>query len=346
MHLQSEEIRRETASSLPTAMRALTLTDGGPVLRTDYPVPTLQPGEALIRVRLAGICGTDLALLANYKGGFRGVLGHEFVGEVVAAPDDPTWVGRRVVGEINVGCGRCSWCRHGLERHCPNRQSIGILGRDGTFADYLALPLANLHPVPDDLPDQEAVFTEPLAAACEILEQIQVTPNSRVYVLGDGRLGLLVAQVLALTGCDLTVVGHHPQKLAVVAAMGIQTCCIQGDQVDSFLQPRSAHVVVEAVGSARGFALARHLVRPRGTVVLKSTFPGAPPAVDLSDLVVNEIRLVGSRCGPFPPALRHLARRTVQVAPLIHDHFPLAEGLAALERAGQRGVLKVLLSLA
>jgi threonine dehydrogenase-like Zn-dependent dehydrogenase len=325
-------------------MRAAVLENGRVAVRHDFPTPSVDAGEALIRVRLAGICATDLQLLAGYKGGYQGVLGHEFVGEVVAAPGQEAWVGQRVVGELNVGCGRCELCRRGLAKHCRQRQSLGIIGRDGAFADYLALPVANLHPVPPTLSDEAAVFAEPLAAALEILEQAPISPSMRVYVVGDGRLGLLIAQVVAMTGCDLMVVGRHVHKLALLDDLGIRT---QVD-VDGSALERLAHltgdVVVEATGSAAGFAAARRLVRPQGTLVLKSTFAGGKVDVDLSSLVVDEVTLVGSRCGPFEPALRLLAQGAVIVEPLIHARYDLDDCETALDHAARKGVLKVLVT--
>jgi len=313
-------------------MRAV-LFDGTLHLAEDYPVPQPAAGEVRIRTTLAGICNTDLEIVQGYAA-FQGVLGHEFVG-VVDRAEDPTLPGRRVVGEINIGCGRCETCRAGRPQHCPHRAALGIRGHDGALAEYLCLPAANLHPVPDDLPDEVAVFTEPLAAACEVLEQVHVRPTDRVLVLGDGKLGLLVAQVLALTGCRLTVVGRHESKLAILAVRGIPTHL--GDEgLDG-----DADLVVECTGRAEGFQTARRLVRPGGTLVLKSTYHGQV-TVNLSGLVVDEIRLVGSRCGPFPAALRLLARHLVEVTPLITALYPLHQALAAFEHAQQRGALKVL----
>jgi threonine dehydrogenase-like Zn-dependent dehydrogenase len=326
-------------------MRALLLTDHGPQLQIDYPTPQPSPGEALLRVRLAGVCSTDLQLVAGYKGGYRGVLGHEFVGEVVAAPGNEGWVGRRVVGELNIGCGNCDLCRRGLGKHCRNRQSLGIIRRDGAFADYLTLPVANLHAVPHELTDEQAVFVEPLAAALQIREQVAITPDSRVYVLGDGRLGLLVAQTLALTGCDLSVIGRTPAKLALLQQFhGAYQPILNEPTAMAELQGKAADVVVEVTGSPQGFAQAVSLVRPGGTLVLKSTFAAALPNFDLSHLVVDEITLVGSRCGPFAPALRLLQSGLVQTQPLIHARYALADGVAALEHAGRKGVLKVLIA--
>lgn len=326
-------------------MRALRLTDNGPYLDTNYPTPTPGPDEALIRVRLAGICATDLQLLAGYKGGYRGVLGHEFVGEVVAAPGHPAWVGRRVAGELNIGCGDCDLCRRGLGKHCRRRESLGIIRRDGTFADFLTLPVANLHPLPDELSDEAAVFVEPLAAALQLLEQCHIRPDMRVYVLGDGRLGLLVAQVLARTGCELTALGRTDAKLNILAARKIATARTDDPAMLGQLLDQPADLVVEVTGSPDGFALARRLVRPGGVLTLKSTFAAPLPAFDISSLVVDEITLVGSRCGPFPPAIRLLAEGAVAVQPLIHARYSLDNGLAALAHAARRGVLKVLVEV-
>ncbi|MCS7179374.1 MAG: alcohol dehydrogenase catalytic domain-containing protein [Anaerolineae bacterium] len=305
-------------------------------LRDDYPRPALPPGETLVRVRLAGICNTDLEIVRGYMG-FRGVLGHEFVG-VVEEAEDPSLVGQRVVGEINASCGECPTCRAGRPTHCPNRTTLGIWGRDGAFAEYLTLPIRNLHIVPEDVPDEAAVFTEPLAAALEILEGVHLRPTDRVVVLGDGKLGLLVAQVLAMTGCDLMVVGHHREKLDLLARRGIPTA------LESEAEGLSANVVVECTGRPDGFAAARRILRPRGTLVLKSTYHGRVET-DLTGLVVDEITLVGSRCGPFPPALRLLARGLVDVGALISAVYPLDRGMEAFAQAAQPGVLKVLLRM-
>lgn len=315
-------------------MRAL-LCDGG--LRYDpaYPEPQPPAGEALVRVRLAGVCATDRELLRGYMG-FRGVLGHEFVGEVVQSPD-PAWIGRRVVGDINAACYACPTCLAGRHTHCPNRTTLGIMGRDGAFADYLRLPLPNLYPVPPAVPNEMAVFTEPLAAACEILEQVTIRPTDRVVVIGDGKLGLLVAAVLRLTGADLLLVGRYPAKLAIAQAWGIATAFAA--EVDA--RPE-ADVVVDCAGGPSGFALANQLLRPRGTLVLKSTYHGEL-ALDMSALVVREITLVGSRCGPFAPALRLLAGGLVDPRPLISACYPLPDGATAFQHAGEPGVLKVLL---
>jgi len=305
-------------------------------LREDYPRPVPPPGEALVRVRLAGICNTDLEIVRGYMG-FRGVLGHEFVGTVEEA-EDRSLIGQRVVGEINAYCGECPTCRAGRPTHCPHRTTLGIWGRDGAFAEYLTLPVRNLHTVPDAISDEEAVFTEPLAAALEILEQVHLRPTDRVVVLGDGKLGLLVAQALALMGCDLLAVGRHREKLAILARRGIPTL------LEAEAEGLAADVVVECTGRPEGFAAARRILRPRGMLVLKSTYHGGVEA-DLTGLVVDEITLVGSRCGPFPPALRLLQRGLVDVQPLISAVYPLDRGMEAFARAAEPGVLKVLLQV-
>jgi threonine dehydrogenase-like Zn-dependent dehydrogenase len=322
----------------------LTLTDEGLRPRTDYPDPVLMADEALVRVRLAGVCATDLELMAGYQGGFRGVLGHEFVGEVVDAPEMPEWIGRRVVGEINIGCGDCALCRRGLGRHCRTRQVIGIHARDGAFAEYIAVPTANLHDVPETVDDETAVFTEPLAAALEILEQVHIEPDSVVVVVGDGRLGLLCAQALALTGCKLTMVGRHAAKLAHLQGMrGVRTLLADPATLTA-LADEPADVVVEATGSPDGFALARRLVRPAGTLVMKSTYAGGLANFDVSRLVVDEVSVVGSRCGPFAPALRLLEQGLISVKPLIEARYGLERAVEAIEYAGRKGVLKVVIA--
>lgn len=324
-------------------MLALTLTNHGPALRHDWPTPTPTPGHALIRVRVAGICATDLQLLAGYKGGYCGVLGHEFAGEVVAAPGAEQWIDQRVVGEINIGCGQCDLCSRGLSKHCRVRRTLGIHSWDGAFAEFVLLPLENLHAIPDSVPDEVAVFVEPLAASLQILEQVQIAPSSRVVVLGDGRLGLLVAQVLATTACQLTVIGRNPAKLEVVARRGVRTLLASDDQALSQIAASGADVVVEVTGSPTGFALARRLLRPAGVLVLKSTFAGNLADFDASSLVVDEITLLGSRCGPFAPALRLLADGCIDTASLIHARYPLADTVTGLEHAARKGVLKVLI---
>jgi len=298
-------------------------------LARDLPDPAPGSGEALVRVRLAGICRTDLEITRGYLG-FRGTPGHEWVGHVIAA-DDPTLVGARVVGEINLACGRCPACATGLRRHCPNRRVLGIVGADGALADFLVLPAANLHRVPESVTDTDAVFTEPLAAAFEILEQVPDVGGGRALVLGDGKLGLLVAQVLASAGAQVTLAGHHPAKLACARRLGIHTGAARP----------GADLVVDATGSAGGLPAALALVRPRGTVVMKTTV-AAPHQLDLASVVVNEVTVVGSRCGPFSPALEALAGRRVSVAPLVDAVYPLDDAVAAFTRAATPETLKVL----
>ena len=302
-------------------------------LSSSHPLPQPAPGEVRLRTLMAGICNTDLEVVRGYAG-FRGVLGHEFVA-VIDQAQEQALLGQRVVGEINAYCGICETCRAGRRTHCPNRTALGIRGRDGALAEYFCLPAENLHPVPEQITDRSAVFIEPLAAACRITDQVHLRPTDRVVVLGDGKLGLLVAQVLALTGCELLVIGRHPEKLEILAARGIPTRIAQDGL------PGKADVVVECTGNAGGFRSARQLLRPEGTLILKSTYHDLV-STDLSQLVVDEIRIVGSRCGPFPPALRLLEQGLVDVEPLIDAVYPLDEALAAFEHARRRGALKVL----
>jgi threonine dehydrogenase-like Zn-dependent dehydrogenase len=313
-------------------MRALSF-DGERVAVREVPRPAADAGNALVQVSLAGVCRTDLELVKGYMG-FRGVLGHELVGTVAEGP--ASLLGQRVVAEINFACGACASCRAGLSRHCPARDVMGILRANGAFAEFVRVPIANLHPVPAAIPDELAVFAEPLAAAFEILEQVELEPGAKCIVLGDGKLGLLAAQVLHAAGADVLAVGKHPEKLAVLSRRGIRTALASGAP----LAP--APLVVEATGSAAGFARAVAATRPRGTLVLKSTH-AEQPAVDLAPLVINELHVIGSRCGPFPPALRALETDAVDVRSLIHARVPLARADEALRMAAQPGVLKVLI---
>lgn len=315
-------------------MKALWLADRALSVR-DIPVPdAAAAGEALIRVSLSGVCGTDLELVRGYYP-YDGVLGHEFVGEVVESPD-PDWLGERVVGEINDACGICAACRAGRPTHCESRTVLGIVNRTGCHAEYVSLPVANLHRVPDAVSDDAAVFTEPLAAAVEIPEQVHIAATDRVLLVGAGRLGQLVAQVLALTGARLEVVARHALQRALLRSRGIAS--IEVDEVDM----RAYDVVVEATGSPSGLDLAREALRPRGTLVLKSTYAGEV-TLNLSPFVVDEITVVGSRCGPFAPALRMLERGDIDPTPLIAERFALSDAVQAMERAAERGVMKVLL---
>ncbi len=312
-------------------MNALWLENNGISLR-NVPQPK-KKNEALIKIRKAGICSTDLELVKGYYP-YTGVLGHEFVGDVVEA-DDASWIGARVVGEINAVCNQCEQCLNGRPTHCESRTVLGIANRDGVFAEYTTLPLSNLHRVPASVPDEMAVFTEPLAAALEIQQQIQVKPTDRVLLIGAGRLGQLIAQTLALTGCDLRVVARHKHQQDLLKARGIRTI------TEEEIQPWRWDIVVEATGSASGFSLARRAIRPRGTLVLKSTYKGEM-SVNFSSIVVDEINIVGSRCGPFGPALRLMESRQVDPTVLIDSEFALGEALKAFEHAAETGVLKVL----
>ena len=314
-------------------MRALHWDGQNLRVQERYPVPRASAERALVRVRLAGVCSTDLQILKGYMD-FRGVPGHEFVGEVSEGPAE--WLGKRVVAEINFGCGRCEACGRGLQRHCPARQVMGILGADGSFAEYLAVPLANLHAVPDAVPDEAAVFTEPLAAAFEILEQLSIRPGIQTVVLGDGKLGLLCAFVLHHAGAAVTVVGRHDTKLALARKAGMRAVNL------SDWQAQAVELVVEATGSSAGLQRALAAVRPRGTLVLKSTL-AEDHSLSLAPLVINEVTVVGSRCGPFPPALEALTHNLIPVTALIEAAYPLSAGTQALNHAARRGTRKVLL---
>jgi threonine dehydrogenase-like Zn-dependent dehydrogenase len=321
-------------------MKALHLGPEGLTLQNDLPHPRPKAGEAVIRLRLAGICSTDLELIKGYAG-FTGILGHEFVGEVTEVADDKDqgWLGRRVVGTINLSCRRCGECVGSGPEHCPHRTVLGIIARDGAFAESFTLPVANLLEVPEGLADEDAVFTEPLAAALKIREQIPVYPTARTAVVGPGRLGTLIAQVLALAGTRVKVYGRREASLALPRQLGFSAGLIDDAEDDAY------DLVVEATGNEAGLAHSLRLVRPRGTLVLKSTFAGKA-SVDLTKLVVGEIRVVGSRCGPFAPALDLLAAGAVAVAPLVEGRYPLAEGLAAFVHAAKPGVRKILLEAA
>ena len=307
----------------------------GEVRLDEVPMPS-SDGEALIRVSRVGICNTDVEIVNGYAG-FHGIIGHEFVGVVESAPGR-LMIGKRVVGEINAGCGRCDLCLKGDPRHCPNRTVLGIVNRSGAMAEYVSLPVRNLLEVPETITDEEAVFTEPLAAACEILEQIAIGKEHKVAVIGDGKLGLLIAQVLASTGCRLTHIGKHPNKLEITARRGIATH--QLSELTSEHYQCAFDIVIEASGSANGFKLAQEIIRPRGTIVMKSTIHGDVP-FDAARIIVNEITLIGSRCGRFQDALTLLEQKKVDVKSLISKVFPLSGGVEAMEYAQQNGILKV-----
>jgi threonine dehydrogenase-like Zn-dependent dehydrogenase len=316
-------------------MRGIWLEDGDLTLRHDLPVPEPPEGEVLVRVLQAGICNTDIELQRGYYP-YRGVLGHEFVGVVESDCED--WAGKRVVGGINASCGQCGTCQSGLKSHCPRRTVLGIVNRDGAFADYLSLPAENLLEVPESVSTDAATFTEPLAAALQIREQVQVSAQNKVLVVGDGKLGLLIAQVLKLTGCRVVAVGRHAGKLDLLPPRGIEV------ELAGAFDETGFDLAVECTGNEAGFAMARKALRPRGTLVMKSTYAGSL-TLDVSSLVVDEITLVGSRCGPFAPALKLLESGAVDVEPLVHDRMPLDSGLEAFERATAAGVLKVLLQV-
>jgi threonine dehydrogenase-like Zn-dependent dehydrogenase len=304
------------------------------------PVPRIASGFARIRLIAAGICSTDLELQRGYYG-FRGTPGHEFVGEVTGvssegAEDNSTWEGARVAGEINLACGHCEWCGRGLARHCPTRKVLGIVGHAGAFQEFLTLPIRNLRRVPDSIPDEHAVFIEPVAAACEILDQVKIAKGTRVAVLGDGKLGLLIAQVLHASGAEVHLLGRHRHKLKIAERAGIAT-----EAIRKKLPQRAYPVVVDATGSPDGLAAAVVMCEPRGTVVMKSTVHGLV-GMDAAPVIVNEITLVGSRCGRFEPAIKLLASGKVRVGDLISEEFSLDRAPEAFARAATKGILKVL----
>jgi len=305
--------------------------------RPRHPEPQAD-GECIIRIRQAGICATDLEITRGYMG-FKGILGHEFVGEVVESPSARQWIGKRVVGEINVVCGRCDLCLSGLSNHCRNRTVLGILKRDGAFADFVRLPAINLHEVPAAVEDDAAVFVEPLAAAFQVLKQVKLDGKKWVTVLGDGRLGLLCAQVLRNAGCPVRVIGRHPEKMRLLDQWGIRSRAVAD------ISPRhDQEVVVDCTGSASGLEMAMQLVRPRGTIVLKSTVADDKP-LNLAPIVIDEINVVGSRCGPFKEAIKALTEKSVDVTSMIHKRLKLDQGVEAMDLAAKPGVLKVILTM-
>jgi 2-desacetyl-2-hydroxyethyl bacteriochlorophyllide A dehydrogenase len=304
--------------------------ENGRVSVVKRPLPRVPRGFARIRLLCAGICSTDLELKRGYYG-FSGTPGHEFVGEVVTC-DDSTWIGKRVAGEINLACGKCEWCKRGLGRHCPTRTVLGIVNHPGAFSEFLTLPVRNLHVVPKDIPTEQAVFIEPIAAACEILDQVKLP--SRVAVLGDGKLGLLVAQVLAARGAAVRLYGRHKEKMKLAAA--------PFEVLPKKLPEREWPMVVDATGSSEGLRTAVAMCEPRGTVVMKSTVHGLV-AIDTAPAIVNEITLVGSRCGRFEPAIKLLRTGKVRVSEMIAAEFPLDRAEEAFNAAETKGTLKVLL---
>jgi threonine dehydrogenase-like Zn-dependent dehydrogenase len=324
----------------------------GKLRLVEKPAPKLRPEWALVRVRLAGICNTDVEILRGYHQ-FRGTPGHEFVGEVadvegVSASERKKWMGRRVCGEINVACSaygfksECEFCRRGLKTHCARRTVLGIVSQDGAFAEYLALPLENLHAVPGAMSDEQAVFVEPLAAACEILEQVDARRFPAAAVLGDGKLAQLIARVLRTAIPRVVIYGKHEKKLALARRAGIETKKVRGDASDLKRVGESYSLLVEATGSPSGLELAQQMTEPRGTLVLKSTFHGAAP-VATWPIVVKEMNVLGSRCGPFDKAIALLRSQNVDPRPLVTRAFPLAEAQEAIVFAERPGVMKVLL---
>lgn len=303
---------------------------------TDVPVPVRKKGEVLIHVTKAGICNTDLEILAGYMPGFKGVLGHEFLG-IVEEADDKKLIGKRATAEINCGCGICEYCKSGMERHCPNRTVIGIQSRDGAFAEYICVPSRNVVLIPDSIPDPGAVFIEPLAAAFEIKEQV-VLENKKVLLVGDGKLGLLIAHVLAVNNCNATAVGKHAENLAMIKRLGVATF------LSSSFNHEKYDVVIEASGNPEAFPLAVECVKPRGTLILKSTYAKSL-TFNPAPIVVNEITVVGSRCGRFSEALRFLEMYKPDFSRMISKEFPIEKGLEAVEYSRKPGILKVLLKV-
>ncbi len=319
-------------------MKALIFDDGLKFVE-NYKEPVLKAGEALIKTTFAGVCNTDEEITKGYMG-YKGVLGHEFTGvvEKVFDKENEKWLGKRVVGEINAGCKNCSWCAKGLERHCPNRGTLGIWQKEGCFSEYFTLPVSNLLEIPDNVTDEEAVFIEPLAAAYEIIEQVHIEPAHKVALLGDGKLGLSIALVLGALNIDITHIGKHQNKLDISAAAGNKTMLL--DNAKGLEQ--SFDVVIEATGSKGGFETSLSLVKPRGILVLKSTI-AAKEGLNLAPVVINEITVVGSRCGQFAPVMRLLKRKAVDVKPLITKIMPFNEGVKAFELNRQKDTLKVIL---
>jgi len=315
-------------------MKALFLERRKLVIK-DVPEPSPSDDEALLEVLKAGICNTDLELVKGYMD-FEGILGHEFVGRIVKG-DHPEWAGKRVVGSINLPCGECSFCLEGREKHCPSRKVLGISGKDGVFAEYVTLPLANLFPLPSNITDIESVFVEPLAASLEIFKQVSIDEGDSVLVLGDGKLGMLIAQLMKLKTSDVSCLGKHKRKLEILEQRGIKTY-YSGKEMGTMFD-----VVIEATGNKRGLDDAMSLIKPTGKIVLKSTFKGGVN-VDISKIVVDEIQLIGSRCGPFQEAIDVLSKKQVDVEKMIDGDFPLERALEAFEIAQKSDIIKILIS--
>ena len=306
-------------------------------LDKNYPKPVPQKGEALIKVDTIGICNTDYEITKGYMG-YKGILGHEFTG-IVEQAEDKNLIGKRVVGEINCGCGECEWCAKGLARHCFNRSTLGIWQREGCFAEYVCLPEKNLLVIPDNVSDNEAVFVEPLAAALEILEQIHIPPYKKVIVLGDGKLGLIIALALNAAGLNITLVGKHSNKLQLAEAQGVKTTLLNDLKIE-----KNYDFVIEATGSLTGFETSLALTKPRGTLVLKSTI-AASKEFNLAPIVIDEISVIGSRCGQFAPALKMLEQKRIDVNPLISDIYDIDDAIKAFERNKEKSSVKVLVKV-
>ena len=305
----------------------------------DYEKPTPKKGEALIKVTYGGVCNTDKEITKGYMG-YKGILGHEFTGVVEEINDeDKTFLGKRVVGEINLGCKNCEWCAKDLERHCPNRSTLGILTKDGCFAEYVTLPLSNLIEIPENVPDEQAVFVEPLAAGLEILEQMHIQPCQKVMVLGDGKLGLLTALALNACGLDVLIVGKHQNKLDIAKNQGVKTQLLR-----EFEQAPKFDVVVEATGSITGFETSVSCVKPRGTLVLKSTI-AASKELNLAPIVINEITILGSRCGRFEPAMRLIASGKIDFSQMISKIYPIEQAIEAFDANNAKDTIKILLKI-
>ena len=320
-----------------SVLRALLIENGETKIIEDHPKPKVKPEWVLIKTDIVGICKTDLELVKGYMN-FNGVPGHEFVG-VVEESSDEKLLGKRVVGEINFACGSCEYCRMGLQRHCPNRSVLGIQNADGAFAEYITLPQENIHILPKGVSDDQAVFVEPLAASLEILMQTHIKPTWKVFVLGDGKLGLLISQVLRLTGCDLVLVGKHENKLKIVERMGVKTATLEK------LPETEADLVVECTGNPNGYNLAKRLVRPSGIIVAESTYH-QNLELNWSEIVVDEITIIGSRCGPFAPAIRLLEQGLIDTDSLITAKYPFEEVLRAFEHARDSEAIKILVQIA
>lgn len=313
--------------------------DEGLKLVNDYPKPSPKNGEALVKINMAGICNTDYEITKGYMG-YKGILGHEFVGIVEEINDEnKSLLGKRVVGEINCGCGNCEWCHQGLERHCPNRQTLGIWQKDGCFAEYLTMPLDTLLEVPENVSDEQAVFVEPLAAGLEILEQLHIKPIQKIVILGDGKLGLAISLALNASNLDVLLVGKHQNKLDIAKAQGVKVKLLSDLEIK-----KEWDFVVEATGSISGFEMALNLTKPRGTLVLKSTV-AASKEFNLAPIVIDEIRVQGSRCGLFAPALRLLASKKIDFSPFISGVYPISKAIEAFEKNKEKDTLKVLIKL-